>query len=78
MKTHKKQVYNNNYDPDWVSNGKQTARKCFQGGRKTKRAHRLTSLRGKRANFTRLVISSIEAIFSILCLKSEENLQDSG
>ena len=35
--------YNNN-DPDWVSNGKQTARKCFQKGRTTKRAHRLTSL----------------------------------
>ena len=37
MKTH-------NNDPDWISNGKQTARKCFQEGRKTKRAHRLTSL----------------------------------
>ena len=45
MKTHKKQVNRlNNNDPDWVSNGKQTARKCFQEGRRTKRAHRLTSL----------------------------------
>ena len=34
----------NNNDPDWVSNGKQTARKCFQEDRKIKRAHRLTSL----------------------------------
>ena len=38
MKTHKKQVTGpnensqkaSNNDPDWVSNGKQTARKCFQ------------------------------------------------
>ena len=35
---------NNNNDPDWVSNGKQTMRKRFQEDRKTKRAHRLTSL----------------------------------
>ena len=35
---------NNNNNPDWVSNGKQTARKCFQEDRKIKRAHRLTSL----------------------------------
>ena len=35
---------NNDNDPDGVSNGKQTARKCFREGRRTKRAHRLTSL----------------------------------
>ena len=35
---------NENNDPDWVSNGKQTARKCFQEDQKIKRAHRLTSL----------------------------------
>ena len=28
-----KMWYHNNNDPDWVSNGKQTARKCFQEGR---------------------------------------------
>ena len=42
-----------NNDPDWVSNGKQSARKCFQEGRRTKRAHRLTSLHtetGQRKN----------------------------
>ena len=51
IKTFKKNIallrkHNNYYynDPDWVSNGKQTARKCFQEGRRAKRAQRLTSL----------------------------------
>ena len=44
----------NNNDPDWVSNGKQTARKCFQEGRKTKR------VRGERANLKGLVLGCIE------------------
>ena len=35
---------NDNNNPDWVSNGKQTARKYFQEDQKIKRAHRLTSL----------------------------------
>ena len=29
MKTHKKQVYRNNNDPDWVSNGKTNCTKMF-------------------------------------------------
>ena len=69
---------NNNNNPDWVSNGKQTARKCFQEDQKIKRAHRLTSLhtihrdgtkicnrsvRGERANLKGLVLGCIEAKF---------------
>ena len=50
-----------NNNPDWVSNGKQTARKYFQEDQTIKRAHRLTSVHGELANSTMLVLGCTEA-----------------
>ena len=43
---------NNNNDPDWISNGKQTARKCFQKARIcTRRAGKLYKARSRLAGW---------------------------
>ena len=50
-------LYNNDDDPDKVSNGKQAARKGFpRRSENQKSAPVNVSVRGERANFTRLVL----------------------
>ena len=53
-----------NNDPDWVSNGKQAARKGFPRRSEDQKSTSVIisiSVRGERANFTRLVLGCIEA-----------------